>query len=252
MIFPKPHEYSIGVGRFDIPTHLTVSCNVKEFITAFDFLRLCLSSVYGIDCDLVNADADIEIAKTDVSAESYILEINNSSISIYASDLRGAIYGISSLVQSVIRENSLFIPCAIIKDSPTCQVRGVHFYMPERNKIDEFKRIIDSMALLKMNTVILEVGGAMQYDKHPEINESWVKFCAQIESFPGFNGYKSFQGSDFYWKDSVHTEMAGGYYLTKDEVRDIVTYCKKRGEYCSENATGEGWRRRRCKAERQI
>ena len=32
-----------------------------------------------------------------------------------------------------------------------------------------------------------------------------------------------------YWKDSLHTELAGGSYLTKDEVRGIVQYAKARG-----------------------
>jgi hypothetical protein len=101
--------------------------------------------------------------------------------------------------------------------------------MPARHQIDDFKRLIDMMAFIKMNTVILEVGGGMEYEKHPEINEAWVKFCKTIKAFPGLNGYKSFQGSDFYWKDSIHTELCDGSYLTKREVRDLVDYCKSRG-----------------------
>ena len=101
--------------------------------------------------------------------------------------------------------------------------------MPERDKIDQFKRIIDCMAFMKMNTVILEVGGGMEYERHPEINKSWEKFCKLIDSMPGIDGSRSFQGADSYWKDSLHTELCNGSYLTKAEVRDIVKYCKERG-----------------------
>lgn len=229
MIFPKPQEYSIGVGKFIIPTRLTISCNDEEFIAAFNYLKLALSSVYGINCELVNTDADIEITKSNISAEHYALIIANNGILIETSDLRGAIYAVGSLVQLIRDDEGYCIDCARILDGPASDIRGVHFYMPERSKIDEFKRIIDTMALLKMNTVILEVGGAMEYERHPEINEAWVKFCQNVGKFPGHNGYKNFQAADFYWKDSVHTEQSGGAYLTKSEVRDLVLYCKSRG-----------------------
>jgi len=229
MIFPRAKSQSISTGFLKIKNTLTVACKSKDLLDAFDFLNLTLDTVHGIKCKLCEKDADIEIVNTDISAEEYSLNIANNGVLICASDLSGAIYAASSLVQLIKNDNGLYIPCQTVLDTPYTEIRGVHFYMPQRSKIDEFKRIIDSMAFMKMNTVILEVGGGMQYDRHPEINEAWVKFCKTIDSFPGFDGYKSFQGSDFYWKDSVHTELAGGSYLTKDEVRDIVKYCKSRG-----------------------
>ncbi len=229
MIFPKPHTNSLEAGKFKFPTTLTVSCDNKEFLPAIDYLKLSLDTVYGIKCQLADTVADIEFTSTDVSAEEYTLNIANNGVLIGATDLRGAIYASSSLVQLIERDNGFYIPCQTILDSPYTEIRGIHFYMPARDEIEDFKRLIDFMALIKMNTVILEVGGGMEYERHPEINEAWVKFCKTINDFPGLNGYKSFQGSDFYWKDSLHTELCNGSFLTKREVKDLVDYCKARG-----------------------
>lgn len=229
MIYPQPKSYTQKKGKFFIDGKITISVSDEKFDTAVDFLAYGLKSIFRIECERVAKNADIEIVQSNISAEEYTLNIANNGILIETLDIRGAIYAISSLLQLINEDNEYYLDCATVLDGPSSEIRGVHFYMPERSKIDEFKRIIDSMALLKMNTVILEVGGAMEYKKHPEINEAWVKFCENIRKFPGFHGYKNFQGADFYWKDSVHTEQAGGSYLTKSEVRDIVLYCKSRG-----------------------
>ena len=36
----------------------------------------------------------------------------------------------------------------------------------------------------RYNTVILEVGGAMEYKRHPEINESWESYCCEMARIP--------------------------------------------------------------------
>ena len=229
MIFPKPKSEELRNGSFKLNNLVTVSCSEKDLLPAVDFLKLSFNTLYSIDCKLKEKDADIEISKIDASAEEYFLNIANNGVLIGATDLRGAIYAVGTLVQSIIKKDGYTIPCKQVLDTPYTEIRGVHFYMPARDKIDDFKRIIDFLAFVKMNTVILEVGGGMEYERHPEINEAWVRFCETINNFPGLNGYKSFQGSDFYWKDSLHTELCDGSYLTKNEVRDIVSYCKSRG-----------------------
>ncbi len=229
MIFPKPHTQSVGAGKFKIQSPLTFSCEDKTLLPAFDYFKHLSASLYGITCKLVTKDADVEIIKVELSAEEYRLNIANNGILIEVSEMRGAVYALGTLLTLIEKDDGYFIPSQTVCDAPLSDIRGVHFYMPERSRIDEFKRIVDCMALLKFNTVILEVGGAMEYERHPEINEAWVKFCDNIGKFPGHNGYKNFQGSDFYWKDSVHTEQSGGSFLTKAEVKDLVNYCKSLG-----------------------
>ena len=228
MIFPEVKSKICGNGRFVIDGKITFNTD-SLFSEVKDYLVYTLRSIHGLLAEESAESADIEIRCSELSEEEYRLSVANNGILIEAGELKGALYGISTLLQLIKREDVFYIDSCVISDAPSSEIRGVHFYMPERAKIDEFKRIVDSMVMMKLNTVILEVGGAMEYERHPEINEAWVKFCENIKKFPGHNGYKNFQGSDFYWKDSVHTEQADGSYLTKAEVRDIVNYCKRRG-----------------------
>lgn len=229
MICTKAKNYTEQSGRFKIEKKVTVSCSDKILMQGYEFLKKLFLTVYKIDCVLVDCEADITFALNDCDAEEYSINISCDGITVKTSSDRGAIYAASTIVQMICTDEGLYIHCADIVDGPYMPIRGIHFYMPARDEIEDFKRLIDFMALIKMNTVILEVGAGMQYERHPEINEAWVKFCNNVEKFPGLNGYKSFQASDLYWKDSVHTELCHGEYLTKAEVRDIVAYCKSRG-----------------------
>jgi len=96
------------------------------------------------------------------------------------------------------------------------------------------------MARYKFNTLILEVGGGMQYDRRPEINDAWRRFCREADNYepgddPGCERFKqrhprganALSNSRHFWKDSTHTELAGGDCLSKEEVRGILTRCRE-------------------------
>ncbi len=106
--------------------------------------------------------------------------------------------------------------------------RGIHLYMPAQDRMEECKRLFDVLHFLGYNTVILEVGGTMRLDRHPEVNRAWSAFCNTIvRDFPG--GPQNFQWSDRYWKDSTHYENARGQIVSKEAVRDLVRYAKSVG-----------------------
>lgn len=229
-IFPKAAVFSEGNGCFKINKKMKISVKDEAFADAVEYFSSLVKTLYGIECEKVSRCADIEITTASLGSEEYTLEVCEKKIKIGASGKNGAIYALSTLIQLINNEDELYIPACHVEDKPYTEMRGVHFYLPGREKIESFKRIIDTMAFLKMNTVILEIGGGMQYDRHPEINTAWERFCHQLNyEFPGQSKCRALQGSDVYWKDSVHTELADGSYLTKAEVRDLVDYCRKRG-----------------------
>lgn len=229
-IFPKAMVFTEGEGCLKIGKKLNIYVECVDFDDAAEYFSSLVSALYGIGCDKVSGAADIEIKAGKLENEEYILDITEKKITAYAATKNGAIYALSTLAQLISNDNGLSAPVCHVEDKPYTEMRGVHFYLPGREKIESFKRIVDTMAFLKMNTVILEIGGGMQYDKHPEINTAWERFCHQLNNeFPGQGKYRALQGSDIYWKDSVHTELADGSYLTKAEVKDIVDYCRKRG-----------------------
>ena len=92
MIFPTPKSHLTKNGKFIIENTLTVKIPNKDYSSAYEFLSYGLRSIYGIDSERVEENADIEIILSDISAEEYTLDIVNNGILIGASDIRGAIY----------------------------------------------------------------------------------------------------------------------------------------------------------------
>ena len=207
--------------------YMTFSCD-EEFKIAGDRLEEYLSLFYGIKAEKTGENADIILKMGALEEEHFSLDIEQN-VTITAGDIKGVIYGVSTFLQKIDNE-TLVVENTHFTDGPYKKLRGMHLYLPARKNIEVYKRILDTMAFFKMNTVIIEVGGAMEYEKHPEINEKWEWFCnfADFE-FPGIERSRSVQWSDTYWKDSIHTEHAGGSYLTKAEVRDIVQHAKNLG-----------------------
>jgi len=156
--------------------------------------------------------------------EGFKLECSNGRARVYGGGASGVIYGVSALVDHYAANGFSDIK---ICETPRFPFRGAHLFLPPRQNIEAFKCIIDMLVYLKYNTLILEVGGGMEYKNHPEINAGWETFCKQMETFPG--GPVNMQGTDTFPKDSTHTELGGGSYVPQDAVREIVEYAKAYG-----------------------
>ena len=160
------------------------------------------------------------------SEESYTLTVNKDSAVIDGAGDKGVLYGLMSFVQllnDTVDGGVTLLPVQVA-DTPFKQWRGVHVYLPGRKYIPDFIRLIDTLAFLKMNSMIIEVGGGMQFEKHPEINTAWEQFCINMMNFPG--GPRKLQGTEAYWKNSTHPENGDGSYITKEETRYIVEYAR--------------------------
>ncbi|MGO4546439.1 family 20 glycosylhydrolase [Paenibacillus sp. 2TAB23] len=156
--------------------------------------------------------------------EAYAIEITAAGIEVHARTARGSLYGAATLVR--LAEEGL-IRHGLVYNRPTCPVRGLKLYMPTREGMDYFKQFVEMLCRFQFNTVVLEVGGAMEYKKHPEINEGWIRYCEEMSEYSG----KAIEVQDrtFPWyKNSMHVENGGGNYLSQDEVRDLIRYCKDR------------------------
>ncbi len=105
--------------------------------------------------------------------------------------------------------------------------RGVKLLLPPPDGLDAFRRFIDLLAQYRYNTVMLEVGGAMEYRRHPEINTTWESYCREMNEYPG-KTHKIQSG--FNWpKNSIHSGNGGGRCLTQEQVRELVAHCRARG-----------------------
>lgn len=157
------------------------------------------------------------------SDEAYVLEAG-AEVSIYALSDRGLLYGTTALLR--LLDGSRITAC-LAYGSPVCAMRGIKIYLPAPEDVEYFKRIIDMAAYYKYNTVVIEVGGAMEYRSHPEVNEGWVAYCADMNRYSDRS--KEIQERTFGWKkNSIHAENGGGRVLRQETVASLVAYCREK------------------------
>jgi len=118
------------------------------------------------------------------------------------------------------------INCGVIYGGAIAPFRGHKSYLPPKEGIEDFKRFIDLLLYLGYNKLTLELGGGAEYKSHPEINEGWCEICDIFSEYCG----KTMDVQRMYKfpKNSIHVEIAGGRYLTEEEMGEIINYCRVR------------------------
>jgi len=186
---------------------------------------------------------EVKGARPVEKAEGYVLTVGREGIVLAANDRRGALYGAATLAQ-MLREGEE-LPFCVVRDWPQCAVRGVHMYLPAWEHFGFFTRFLDFMAAYRYNTLFLEVSGGMEYRSHPEVNRAWAAFCREVAAYdPATDpnresmgarpsklhtrGPTAMQVSRFFPKDSTHTELAGGRWLTRAQIRRLIAECERR------------------------
>ena len=168
----------------------------------------------------------LKVSGRDPGPEGYILRTDANLLVVAGSDDRGAFYGLQSLRQLVVKDESgLHVQGVQIRDWPAKPFRGLKLYLPGRNNIPFFKRFIrDFMALYKYNTLIMEMNASMRFKRHPELNSGWVKFSREVNYYR--RNYPP--GAQHEWdQNSTHQDTADGGFLEKEEVADLARWVRR-------------------------
>lgn len=270
-VWPSPREVAVRPGQLRLvkPLQLTVSGNSGWLDVEADRAVATLNAaVEGVveqghaadgGVPLIVGGLELLLRQLGLDAppsdEGYVLSITPDRIWLAGVAAAGAYYGVQTLAQLLSASNGESLPLVTIRDWPACPIRAAHVYMPPREHLDFFIGFLDVLARYRYNALMLEVGGGMEYERHPEINEGWRRFCREAQAYDpqkcthrksmgsdytkadiSFEskysrhptGPCALQGSRYFYKDSTHTELGGGDCLTKDEVRRIVEECAKR------------------------
>lgn len=207
-IIPQPTSIKINDGDyFIIEKGLTFPQNdLLSDLTAF------VKKVFGVEAafsDSNDCAIDLIIDNAFEYDEGYKLVCERGKIHITAKTENGLFYGLQTLKQVLLQSNGK-VPSMEIFDYPRFGFRGYlldcgrYFYT-----VDEVKRIVDLMALHKLNVL----------HWHLTEDQGW-----RIESkkYPLLTEKGSFR---------THTNFGikphGGFY-TQEEIKDIVAYCHKR------------------------
>lgn len=135
----------------------------------------------GADERLVKAAAKIKansengvcvyIEAGNSSDEAYSLTVSDK-ITIKSDGANGAFYGLKTLA-AMIRENNGVLKCCEITDSPDMEYRGFYHDIT-RGKVptlDTLKKLVDTMADYKLNSLQLYVEHAYEFKEYEELRE---------------------------------------------------------------------------------
>jgi glycosyl hydrolase family 20 len=168
-------------------------------------------------------------------AEGYALVVGQAGVVVAGRDYRGSLYGVSSLVQLVHHwgKQSVAARRARIVDWPFLSMRWVHLYMPGRDQMGFARRYLrDFLLRYKYNGVVLEVGGGMRFESHPEISVAWQRTVAEWYAH-GETMDKLGEGIPLgtanRFAASLHVGVGGGSYIEKDDVRRLADWAADYG-----------------------
>ena len=157
--------------------------------------------------------------------EAYRLSVAPDGITIEASEVNGAFYGLQTLLQLFPAEiygsapakkiRKWTAPCCTIEDEPEFWYRGFlfdsgRFFFPK----EELMKFLDLMALYKQNMfhwhLTEDQGWRIQIDKYPRLTEvgAWRKETA--------------------WHSGIGNGIPHGGFYTKEDIREVVEYARKR------------------------
>lgn len=210
-IVPKPNRYTKEPGSYTVSSGTQVLC-AKEFLDAGNYLTAYLKTKPR------EGEGAIKIKKAEgMAAESYRLRVSPEGILIEASDPSGAFYGAVTLrtilMQAKKQNGRATVEGLTIEDAPLYSYRGVqiddarHFFGK-----DIVKRVLDSMAMLKLNTLHWHLsddqGFRVESKLFPELTSIGAK-----RKYAGFEGCgMKHSGGEYF------------HYYTQEEIREVVAY----------------------------
>ncbi|MFT7037131.1 MAG: hexosaminidase [Cyclobacteriaceae bacterium] len=221
-IVPQPMEMTVQKGIFSLSGKTCLKAEKSALKTA-DFLQNRLRDGLGLELndtgskDCSNSITLIVDEKLGFSEEAYTLVIDDN-ILIKASSEAGLFYGVQSLLQLMPAEvyglnmskvSSLDIPRVTIMDQPRFEYRGFmldisrHFFGKE-----DIMKIIDMMAMHKLNVLHI----------HLTDDHGWrieIKSYPKLTSVGGAGDFSNPNGEE-------------KYFLTQDDVREIVAFATTR------------------------
>lgn len=184
-IVPVPQSYTLSCGA-DLylgrpgEANYRIEANLPDcdplYASAVSELKDKLGKLLGVCPCTADGDVVIRLCVGEAPAEAvnadqgYKLVVADNAITVTGFGAAGLYYGVVTLCQMlVIEDNVLTLPAMEIVDWPELRTRG-HFmesrYGSNTMTLDDWKHVVDHMAAMKMNQLVVAVYGCwcVQYD----------------------------------------------------------------------------------------
>ena len=224
LIVPTPNKIELLEGEIDLKNKYSIDVD-KSLNLSFDLIESLMSGVVDIISNDEKTDIKLSLLDT-LEKESYILNIDNDNISIYASDRSGALYAVQSLKQIflVSKLENTQIRNLKINDSPKFSYRGMlldisrNFYGPKK-----IKQILDYLSFFKINHL----------DFRLTDDEGWrleIPGLEELTEVGSKRGYTKDESDNLIpiYGSGPSTNSTGSGYLSKPEFIEILKYANQR------------------------
>ena len=141
---------------------------------AADFLKERLSERFG-ECfceDGVKVKLALSKAKA-YEGERYTVSVSEDGITLTAGSRLTLLYAVYALLS--LGDDGAF-RIAKIDTTPSKEWRGYHMGLPKVENLEFARRLFRDILLpLGYNTIFVQIIGAMEFERHPEITEAWIR-----------------------------------------------------------------------------
>ena len=208
-IVPEPTNFIFKKDYVEIKNKTFKLINDNDIIKNTSQFTDKLGIIFSIDNGF-----PIYFIENNYEEDEYSLDISKDKIQILHKNYGGKLYGLITLIQLIdFYKNKL--PIGKIDDKPKYSWRGMHLDCARQfYTIDEIKRILDYMALFKIN----------RFHWHLTDNEAWrieLKCYPNLTRSGSYRGYNMavppFYGSGY--------EKYGGFYSHRD-IKNLISYAK--------------------------
>ena len=230
---PQPAHLTVKDGRFEFGNQLKAKVTPYQgdsIRMVFESFKKELQEATGIKVSSTQKEAKARIIldlNPQLPAEAYKLSVSKKQVRIEASRPAGFYYALQTLKQLMPRNvmagvatsdhSQWSLPSVEIEDAPRFEWRG--FMLDEGRHFfgkDEIKRVIDMMAIYKMN----------RFHWHLTEDQGWR---IEIKKYPKLTETGAWRNSKVlaYGDVKPDGERYGGFYTQKD-IKEIVAYAKKK------------------------
>ena len=230
---PQPAHLTVKDGRFEFGNQLKAKVAPYQgdsIRMVFESFKKELQEATGIKVSSTQKEAKAMIIldlNPQLPAEAYKLNVSKEQVRIEASRPAGFYYALQTLKQLMPRNvmagvatsdhSQWSLPSVEIEDAPRFEWRG--FMLDEGRHFfgkDEIKRVIDMMAIYKMN----------RFHWHLTEDQGWR---IEIKKYPKLTETGAWRNSKVlaYGDVKPDGERYGGFYTQKD-IKEIVAYAKKK------------------------
>lgn len=230
---PQPAHLTVKDGRFEFGNQLKAKVAPYQgdsIRMVFESFKKELQEATGIKVSSTQKEAKARIIldlNPQLPAEAYKLNVSKEQVRIEASRPAGFYYALQTLKQLMPRNvmagvatsdhSQWSLPSVKIEDAPRFEWRG--FMLDEGRHFfgkDEIKRVIDMMAIYKMNRfhwhLTEDQGCRIEIKKYPKLTETGAWRNSKVLA---------------YGDVKPDGERYGGFYTQKD-IKEIVAYAKKK------------------------